>query len=88
MSGSFQCPHSDVNFALNVASFGDTNIRYLEISGRCTICDAPMVFQGFPLGISPTTPTGSCDGQEVTLPVMFGEEVYDGKCTALSVSVL
>jgi hypothetical protein len=87
MSGSVQCPHSAVQYALNLAAFGDTNIRYLEIKAVCTICDAPMVFMGLPVGISPTLPTASIGGDEVSLPVMFGDEVYDGRATSLSVTV-
>lgn len=86
MSGSTQCPHSAVKYELNLAAFGDTNIRYLEIRAHCTICDAQMVFQGMPAGISPTQPTASFCGFEASLPVMFGDEVYDGRATALSIT--
>jgi len=74
-----QCPHNDVHYQLNLASFGDTNIRYLEITAACKICSRPMRFQGVPIGVSPAIPTMAADGSEVRLPVMFGEEVYDGR---------
>jgi hypothetical protein len=79
MASEAQCPHSQVHYHLNLASFGDTNIRYVEITGKCTICDQPMRFQGMPFGLSPEQPTMSIDGIEAKLPVMFGEEEYDGK---------
>lgn len=76
---SDQCPHSDLHYTLNLALFGNTNIRYLEITGVCKICDAPMRFRGMPFGLSPMHPTMAIDGSDVSLPVMFGDEEYDGK---------
>lgn len=86
MSASKTCPHSDVHFDLNTASFGNTNIRYLEIKGRCKICDAEMRFRG-PMGVSPDRPTVSTFGDEASLPFMFGDEEYDGRGTSLHISV-
>lgn len=79
MSGSTQCPHSDVHPHLNEARFGNTNIRYLEVSGRCKICDQPIRFRGAPLGMTPTHPTMALDGSEIVLPFLFGDEEFDGK---------
>lgn len=79
-----QCPHTDVHYALNLAAFGDTNIRYLEVTGGCKICGAPMVFRGLPLGLSPMRPTMAAFGSEVRLPLTFGEEEYDGKAIGFS----
>ncbi|MBX3482523.1 hypothetical protein [Phenylobacterium sp.] len=87
MSGSAQCPHTDVHFDLNVARFGDTNVGYLEIVGRCKICDAPMRFRGAPLGVTPAHPTMALDGSEIRLPFLFGDEEYDGKCVGFVVGV-
>ena len=86
MSGSTQCPQSDVAFHINMASFGDTNIRFLEVSGSCNICGAEMRFRG-PAGLSPNQPTVSIGGEEASLPFMFGDETYDGKATGFSVAV-
>lgn len=79
MSASTQCPHNDVHYNLNLQSFGNTNIRYLEIHGHCKICNEPICFRGMPLGVNPGAPTMSVDGGEVRLPLMFGQEEYDGK---------
>lgn len=79
MSASAQCPHSDVHCHFNLATFEDTNIRYLEVTGRCNVCQAPMRFRGAPLGVTPAHPTMALDGSEVRLPMMFGDEEYDGK---------
>lgn len=86
MSASTICPHSDVHFHLNTAIFGNTNIRYLEITGHCKICDAPLRFRG-PVGVSPDHPTVSVFGNEASLPFLFGEEEYDGRATGLRVTV-
>jgi hypothetical protein len=86
MSASTQCPHSDVHFELNLASFGDTNIRYLEVKGRCKVCDEIARFRG-PMGVSPDQATVSLFGDEASLPLMFGAEEYDGQATSLQVSV-
>jgi hypothetical protein len=86
MSGSVRCPHTQVHYELNLASFGNTNIRYVEIKGACKLCDAPMVFQGR-VGVSPLEPTVSLGGFEASLPVMFGDEEYDGRATGYSLSL-
>lgn len=86
MSGSAQCPHPAVHYHLNLASFGDTNIRYVEIKGSCKICEAPMVFQGR-VGCSPREPMVALGGFEISIPVMFGEEQYDGKAVGYSLSI-
>lgn len=78
-SDSSQCPHTDHHYEINMACFGNTNIRYLEIKGRCTICDAPIRFRGLPMGLSPMHPTMALDGSDVALPIMHGDEEYDGK---------
>ncbi|MCW5758269.1 MAG: hypothetical protein KIS90_00680 [Phenylobacterium sp.] len=67
MSGSAQCPHTDVHLDL--------------IVGRCKICDAPMRFRGAPLGMTPAHPTMALDGSEIRLPFLFGDEDYDGKAS-------
>lgn len=87
MSGSSQCPHSDLHFHLNNAYFGDTNIHYLEIKAHCNICKAPMVFRGLPAGLSPEHPTASIDGQEAVLPFLAADEDLTGKPFGYSVSI-
>ncbi|HEX5264429.1 MAG TPA: hypothetical protein VFW13_12930 [Phenylobacterium sp.] len=84
MSASAQCPHGSIEFNLNVVGFGDTNIRYLEIRGRCKGCDATIRFQG-PHGLSPEQPTvSSVLGDEASLPFMFGDEEYDRKAVGVA----
>lgn len=79
MSASTKCPHNDIHYQLNLQSFGDTNVRYLEIKGACKICDAPITFRGMQFGVNPNAPTMAIDGSEASLPLMFGDEEYDGK---------
>ena len=73
-----QCPHSDMHYHLNTASFGDTNLRYLEITGKCTICGKAAVFRG-PLGMGPDGPGVAADGSEARLPFLFEGEDLTGK---------
>jgi hypothetical protein len=77
MSGSAKCPHSDVHYNINLASFGDTNLRYVEISGRCNICDAKMRFRGR-FGLNPNEPRVAIDGSEACLPVLFDDDELTG----------
>jgi len=86
MTASAQCPHSDVHCNFNLVSFDDTNVRYLEVVGHCNVCQQPMIFRGLPLGLSPDRPTASAGGEEVRLPMMFGEEEYDGRGIGFLVS--
>ncbi len=78
MSGSTQCPHSDLHFEINNQGFHDTNLHYLEIRAKCNTCGKPMCFRGLPLGLSPHRPTGELGGYEVRLPfVGEGEELQN-----------
>lgn len=75
MPGSTQCPHSDVHFNLKNVGFADTNIHYLEITGRCALCDKKLTFRGCPLGVSPAHPTMTLGGEEIRIPFLCeGEE--------------
>jgi hypothetical protein len=86
VSGSTQCPHPELDFDLNVASFGDTNIRYLEVLGRCKTCEQRITFRG-PVGMSPLHPAMALDGSELRAPFMIGTEAYDGKASGFSIEV-
>ena len=82
--GSAQCPHSDLHFHLNNASFGNTNLHYLEVTAKCTICGTSMVFRG-PTGIGPDQPACSLDGKEIRLPFLGEGEELTGKPIGYSV---
>lgn len=77
MTGSTQCPHNDVHYNLNLAAFGDTNLRYLEITGRCKICNAPLRFRG-PMGVAPDVAKISVDRETLHAPLLFGDEQLTG----------
>lgn len=83
---SSRCPHSQVHFHLNDASFGNTNLHYLEIRARCEICGEAVKFFG-PIGMGPTQPMVSLDGEEVRIPFLFGDEQLTGKPVGYSVKV-
>jgi hypothetical protein len=74
MSGSTQCPHSDIGWHLSHVAFHDATIHYLEIKGVCNVCEAAVTFRGLPFGMTPAHPTMAVDGSEVTLPFMLGDE--------------
>jgi hypothetical protein len=82
--GSAQCPHSDLHFNLNNAAFGNTNLHYLEITAKCTICGTSMVFCG-PTGMGPDQPACSLDGKEIRLPFLAEGEELVGKPIGYSV---
>ncbi|MBS7545668.1 hypothetical protein [Ancylobacter oerskovii] len=86
MSASSRCPHNDVDFNLNLASFGDTNLRYLEMTGRCKLCGAGIRFRG-PVGMGPDCAGIALDGSEVRIPLLFGDEELEGRPIGYSVSV-
>lgn len=80
------CAHEDVHFHLNIQTFGNTNIKYLEVTGHCTKCSARLQFRG-PAGVSPDVPTVSAiDGHEASFPFLFDGETYDGKAIGYAVS--
>jgi len=79
MSASSQCHHPDLHFDLHHQGFHDTNIHYLEIKARCTVCGVPMKFRGCPLGVTPAHPTMALDGSEIRVPFTGENEEYDGK---------
>lgn len=84
---SSQCPHSDLHFHLNNASFGNTNLHYLEIKAACSICGADMVFRGVAVGVNPNQPTCSVDGKELFLPFLGEGEELVGEPWSYSISV-
>lgn len=85
MSASTQCHHPDLHFDLHHVHLLDSNVHYLDIKARCTVCGARMLFQGCPMGVTPKHPTMSLDGGEIHLP-MFGEgEQPTGKQIGFSV---
>lgn len=75
--GEGQCPHSDVHYNLNLVTLTDTGLRYLEVTGHCKICEAPMRFRG-PMGMSPNQPMVGVGGEELRAPLMFGDEEPSG----------
>lgn len=78
MSGSARCPHNDVHYNLNLASFGNTNLRYVEMTGHCRICGATMRFRG-PVGMGPDFAGVAADGSEVRIPLLFEGEELEGR---------
>lgn len=77
MSASVRCPHSDLDIHVNVVVMSDTNVRSVEITARCKICEEPMRFIGVPMGISLARPTVSVDGEELRVPMVPASEEPD-----------
>jgi hypothetical protein len=86
MSASSQCPHSDIHYHLNHHRSGDTNLMYLEITAKCSICNGDMAFRGAPMGSSPNHPAMSPDGKEMRLPFLCEGEDLTGKPIGFTIS--
>jgi hypothetical protein len=84
---SSQCPHTALHFHLNNATFGDSNLHYLEVTITCTVCGIDMLFRGVPAGLSPDHPTASIDGKELRLPFIGEGEELKGRPAGFSVSI-
>lgn len=81
-------PHTcveNMHYHLNLAHFGDTNMKYLEVTGNCSICGRKAQFRG-PIGLNPNHATVAFDGSQAVLPYTFEDETYDGKAVGYSVS--
>jgi len=82
-------PHicaEQAHWHLNLQHFGDTNIKYLEVTGACQACGRKVFFRG-PAGLNPGGPTVAMDGSEAIFPFLFEDETYDGKAVGYAVSV-
>lgn len=86
MSGSTQCPHSDLHYSLHHVGLADTNLHYLEITGHCKICEKKLMFRGAPMGMSLEQPCISPDGQEIRLPFLCEGEEIQGNQIGFAVS--
>ena len=86
MSDNHNCVEH-MHYHLNLSHAGDTNMKYLEVTGSCSICGRKAQFRG-PVGMSPNHPTVAIDGSEAVLPFVFEDETYDGKAIGYSVSAL
>lgn len=75
----------NVHWHLNLQHFGNTNIKYLEVTGRCRVCGNSIRFRG-PAGLNPAGPTVAIDGSEAIFPFLFENEQYDGNAVGYSVS--
>lgn len=74
-----------MHWHLNLQHFGDTNVKYLEVTGACKTCGRKVSFRG-PPGLNPSHPTVAIDGSEAIFPFVFEGEVYDGKGVGYSVT--
>lgn len=88
MNATTQCPHVDLDITINNASFGNTNLHYLEITASCQTCGKPMVFRSDRAGMQPNCPTRSLDGREVIIPFLGDGEELLGSPTGYSVSAV
>jgi hypothetical protein len=79
VTASSKCHHPDLHFHLNHVCMADTNVHYLEVTAKCNVCDAPMLFRGCPLGLTPAHPTASLGGDEIRLPMIAEGEEPTGK---------
>lgn len=74
------CPHARLDVKLNIAHFGDTNVKYLEITATCEVCGTPMIFRGIPdMGQGPDKPMVNIDATEARFPIIGQGEDLVGK---------
>lgn len=76
----------NMHWHLNLQHFGNTNLKYLEVTGACRECGAKASFRG-PLGQNPSYPTVALDGSEAVFPFVMEGEEYDGKAIGYSLAV-
>lgn len=74
-----------VHWHLNLQHFGNTNIKYLEVTGACRVCGKKVMFRGS-AGLNPSHPTVALDGSEACFPFLFDGETYDGKAMGYAVT--
>lgn len=69
MSGSTQCPHSDIAFHQHVTGFVDSNVSSVVVTAKCNICGKRMKLdRGLPMGATSRGPTQAGDD---SLGIMF-----------------
>jgi hypothetical protein len=69
MSGSTQCPHSNVAWHHHINGFSDSNVASVVLTAKCNICGKRMKLdRGLPMGASSQGPTQAGDD---TLGIMF-----------------
>jgi hypothetical protein len=81
-------PHKcaeQTSWHLNLQHFGNTNMKYLEVTGACRACGRKAQFRG-PMGVSSAHPTVAVDGSEAVFPFLFDGETYDGKALGYTVT--
>lgn len=78
MSGSTQCPHSDIDYHMHYTSMSDSNVGSLQITAACKICGKRLkLSRGLHMGAHSNVPTiaPDTDGLGILLPVIAeGEE--------------
>jgi hypothetical protein len=79
-----KCLHRDMHYNLDLHVLGDTNLCYLEVTGKCKLCDEDVIFRG-PAGVSKDQATVSIDGKTAHLPLVFGEHNVTGNPVGFSV---
>lgn len=69
MSGSTQCPHSNLAWHFHVNGFVDSNVASATVAAKCNICGKRMKLdRGLPMGASSRGPTQAGDD---SLGIMF-----------------
>jgi hypothetical protein len=77
VSGSTQCPHSDLDFDIHVTGMVDSNVSHLRLRARCKICNKRMrLSRGLNMGCSSKFPTRDSEegGLGVMLPMLAEDE--------------
>lgn len=73
------CKHENIHYHVNRNHFENTNLEYVEISGKCSACGDPVQFRCDMVGMSPHRPAVDLAGTSMVLPCTIGDAVYDEK---------
>lgn len=89
MSGSVQCPHTDLDFDIRVTKMIDSNVGSLRLRASCKTCGARIrLNRGVPMGASSRFPTADAEMHYggILIPMLAdGEEPSKEWGVALSV---
>jgi hypothetical protein len=75
VNASTKCPHPSIACDVNITAMTDSNVRCLQLTVKCPVCDGTFLFLGAPMGVSLGRPTMSVDRSMLYIPMVpEGEE--------------
>lgn len=68
-----KCKHGTLISLANIMHLEDRDLRIVELTIRCAICEEVFRFLGAPTGLSMTSPTVDVPGTTLHIPIVPGE---------------